>query len=85
MSLDRPVDSKTREALEKWVGDFLWHLEGIYSGNGSENLPDVPENVIIVGTILEAIEGLQDDRNKKPNQPPEPSSFFQPRKKEKKG
>lgn len=27
MSLDRPADSKTREALIEWVEGFLWYWE----------------------------------------------------------
>ncbi len=70
------IDTKTKEALIDWVGDFLWHFEHMCSG-GPEECPDVPPKIIIVETILGAIMDSQDGHNKKSNQLPAASTFFQ--------
>jgi hypothetical protein len=43
-----------KESLVAWVSRFLWHYEGVCSGNGVEECPDKPEE-IIVNSIFKAL------------------------------
>ncbi len=76
---NKSVDSKIREALINWVGDFLWHVEGAISGHGPEKWPDDPAT-IIVDTILQYykaqnfVEGVDKEEL---FHLPEPSFYFQ--------
>ena len=70
------IDTKTKETLIDWVGDFLWHFEHMCC-DGPEEFPGIPPKIIIVETILGAIRDSQDGHKNKLDQLQNPSSYFQ--------
>jgi hypothetical protein len=66
-----------KESLIAWVSRFLWHYEGMASGNGPEEAPDNPALIIVDG-ILMALPVLKGDAGKsKPVHLPDPEIYFQ--------
>ena len=66
-----------KESLVAWVRRFLWHYEGMASGNGPEEAPDDPE-LIIIDNILKALPVLKGHGEKKgPVHLPNPEIYFQ--------
>lgn len=66
-----------KESLVTWVSRFLWHYEGMASGNGPEEAPDNPA-LTIVDTILKALSVLEGPAEKrKPILLPNPNIYFQ--------
>ena len=64
-----------KESLVAWVRRFLWHYEGVCSGNGTEEAPYKPEVTIVENIIrvLHCGDGLQIE----PIPMPDPESYFQ--------
>jgi hypothetical protein len=66
-----------KESLVAWVRRFLWHYEGMASGNGPEEAPDNPA-LTIVDNIITALPALEDDAGKRsPVHLPDPEIYFQ--------
>lgn len=86
MSIDRQATEKPlkdwvisdKESLKAWVRRFLWHYEGVCSGNGEEEAPDTPE-VIIVESVTKALAVLDSEgkRQTKLVRLPDPITYFQ--------
>jgi hypothetical protein len=63
-----------KKSLVAWVSRFLWHYEGMASGNGPEEAPDDPAL-----TIVDAVISVLEDLAKKsgPSHLPNPKIYFQ--------
>lgn len=78
MNLDRPAVDKTREALIKWVGDFLWHYEAACIGGSDEDMPEQDLATIIVNAVFGVCEANGEDHKKiEIDHLPNPAFFFQ--------
>ena len=77
--VERPLEDwviSDKESLIAWVRRFLWHYEGVCSGNGAEEAPDEPE-VTIVENIIKVLH-CRDELQIEPISMPDPESYFQP-------
>ncbi len=64
-----------KKSLVAWVSRFLWHYEGMASGNGPEEPPDNP-GLIIVESIIKAFPLLSGEKIE-PIRLPDPETYFQ--------
>ena len=85
MCIDRPAIEKPlegwvisdKESLIAWVRRFLWHYEGVCSGNGLEEAPDEPE-VAIVENIIKVLKSKGESKiSIKKTHLPNPLFYFQ--------
>jgi len=85
MNTDRPAVENPlgdwvisdKESLVAWVRRFLWHYEGVCSGNGPEEAPDTPEVKIVENIIKVFLSDNGDKMQIVQTRLPNPSFYFQ--------
>ena len=66
-----------KESLVAWVRRFLWHYEGVCSGNGTEEAPDEPEKIIVENILLSLGVSLKQNSIIEPSKLSDPETYFQ--------
>ena len=70
-----PWKISDKESFVAWVSRFLWHYEGMASGNGPEEAPDNPAETI-VNNIFKVLNVNADQRKIKTVHLPDPAYYF---------